>query len=48
MDNGLSEYSFETFDAEIAHLRQVEAGNADRLALLDRIQQWRDGIQATL
>ncbi len=32
----------------VQSLRQAEAGNADRLALLDRIQQWRDEIQATL
>ncbi len=47
-DSGLSEYSFETFDAEVAQLRQSEAGNADRLALLDRIEQWRNDLQAGL
>ena len=47
-DSGLSEYSFERFDAEVAELRRTQAGDPEKLALLDRIQHWRDDLQAGL
>ena len=47
-DSGMSEYSFASFDAELAELRMTHAADADRLALLDRIQQWRQDLQAGL
>jgi exodeoxyribonuclease-1 len=37
---GLSEYSFDTFFAEIAALRATNAGAPERLALLDALDDW--------
>ncbi|MCY1375556.1 Exodeoxyribonuclease I [compost metagenome] len=47
-DSGMSEYSFTSFDAELAGLRAAHADDAERLALLDKIQQWREDLQAGL
>ena len=47
-DNGLSETTFGDFNAEIAQLRIAHAGDGRRLALLDRLQAWGDGIAQTL
>ena len=47
-DNGLSEASFEQFNAEIAQLRSDHADDSAKLALLDRLQAWGDGIARAL
>lgn len=47
-DNGLSEASYEAFGVEIAQLRIAHAADSARLALLDRLQAWGDGIAQTL
>ncbi len=47
-DSGLSEYSFDSFDLELAALRTAHAGDGNRQALLDHIQQWRDDLRAGL
>lgn len=39
-DSGLSEYTFETFFAEIATLRATHAGDGQRLVLLDQLEAW--------
>jgi exodeoxyribonuclease-1 len=46
--SSLSEYSFESFDAELAALRDSHGGDAARLALLDKLQQWRHALEAGL
>ena len=47
-DNGLSEASFEQFNAEIEQLRVAHAGEGNRLALLDQLQAWGDDIAHAL
>ncbi|MEF9978479.1 MAG: hypothetical protein RR834_08310 [Thermomonas sp.] len=47
-DNGLAEASYEAFGVEIAQLRIAHAADSARLALLDRLQAWGDGIAQTL
>jgi exodeoxyribonuclease-1 len=47
-ESGLSEYSFDGFDREVAQLRTLHAGDGTRLALLDQIESWREDLQATL
>lgn len=47
-DNGLSELDFEHFDLEIAQLRETHAGDGAKLALLDRLQAWGDGMAQAL
>jgi exodeoxyribonuclease-1 len=44
----LSEYSFASFDTELAAQREQHAGDADRLALLAELEQWRRGIERDL
>ena len=39
-DAGLSEYSFESFFAEIAAFRTAHAGHGAKLALLDALEDW--------
>ena len=43
-----SEYSFETFRAEVHALRMQHAGDGDRLALLDRLQAWGQELETGL
>jgi exodeoxyribonuclease-1 len=47
-DRGLSEYSFDTFRAEIVSLRLAHAGDGSRQALLDRLEAWGQELEATL
>ena len=44
----LSEYSFDTFRAEIVSLRLAHAGDGSRQALLDRLEAWGQELEATL
>jgi len=44
----LSEYDFERFNAEMAALRGVHAGDPARLALLDQLDQWARAIAKDL
>ena len=46
--SNLSEYSFDSFDAELSALRASHGGDAGRLALLDKLQQWRQELEAGL
>jgi exodeoxyribonuclease-1 len=39
-DAGLSEYTFESYYAEIAALRAVHADHGEKLALLDALEDW--------
>jgi exodeoxyribonuclease-1 len=47
-DIGLSEYSFETYNGEIASLRHAHADNGRVQALLDALQDWGNAIAAGL
>jgi exodeoxyribonuclease I len=47
-DNGLSEYSFDSFDQEIAALRMQHAGDGSKQALLDQVQAWGQQLKAQL
>jgi exodeoxyribonuclease-1 len=47
-DSGLSECTFAQFRQELARLREEHAGNAGKLALLDWLQAWGDGLDAGL
>ena len=47
-DNGLSEASFEQFNAEMAELRESHAGDGGKLALLDQLQAWGDDIARSM
>lgn len=47
-DQGLAEYGFARFAAEMAELRATHAGDAGKLALLDQLDQWGQGIAAGL
>ena len=47
-DGKLSEYTFATFDAELADLRAEHAHDDAKLALLEQIDAWRQGIDASL
>ena len=49
-DAGLSEYTFERFDAELAAMRAncVAAGNSRGLGLLDHLEAWRHDLDAGL
>ncbi|RDZ28420.1 exodeoxyribonuclease I [Lysobacter silvisoli] len=47
-DNGLAEYNFERFHAELAQQRATHAGDGTRLALLDRLEAWGRDIDADL
>ena len=47
-DSGLSEYTFASFDAELATLRGQHTGNGEVLALLDQLQAWRIDLQRDL
>ena len=42
------EYGFARFDAELAELRVVHAGDAGRLALLAQLEEWRRKIEQSL
>ena len=48
LDLGLSEHTFTQFQEEIAALRLANSGDGTRLALLDRLQDWGRGIEASL
>src|SRR5690606_10293305 len=45
-DSGLSEYTFDTFFAEIATLRATHAGDGQRLVLLDQLEAWVRALRA--
>jgi exodeoxyribonuclease I len=47
-ESGLSELSHAAFNAELAFLRTVHAGEGGRLALLDQLQAWGDDLVAGL
>lgn len=47
-DRGGSEYSFGTFTAEIAALRQAYPGDGSKQALLDQLEAWGHGIEVAL
>lgn len=47
-ESGLSELSFDAARAEIAALRVAHAGDGEKLALLDQLQAWNSGIEASL
>lgn len=45
---GLSEYTFETFRAEIAALRLAHAGNGTKQVLLDQLEAWGRHVEVSL
>ena len=45
---GLSEYSFERFHAELSALRTLHADDGAKFALLDQLDAWARGIDASL
>ncbi len=47
-DARLSEYTFASFDAELAALRTAHAHDDVKLALLEQLDAWRHGIDASL
>jgi exodeoxyribonuclease-1 len=47
-DAGWSEYTLSAYAAEIERLRGEHAGDAGKLALLDRLQEWGQGIAGGL
>ncbi|HST43598.1 MAG TPA: exodeoxyribonuclease I [Luteimonas sp.] len=47
-DSGMSELTFADFDAEIAAMRVVHAGDGTRMRLLDSLDAWRRDIAAAL
>ncbi len=47
-DRGLSEYSFDTFRAEIAALRAAHAADGGRQVLLDQLEAWGREVEASL
>jgi exodeoxyribonuclease-1 len=47
-DSGLSEYSFDSFQAELAALRTANAGDGRKLALLDQVEAWARDLQHSL
>ena len=47
-DDGLSELSFDQFNARIGELRSEHADAPARLALLDSLQAWGDGLRSEL
>ena len=47
-DGKLSEYTFASFDAELADLRAAHAHDDGKLALLEQIDAWRRRIDASL
>jgi len=48
VDSGRSEFTFESYGAQIAALRLAHAGDGGKLALLDRLQAWGDDIKAEI
>jgi len=48
VDSGLSELSLAQFDAQVAELRLVHAGDGGKQVLLDHLQDWGRGIEAAL
>ena len=47
-ENDLAEYGFDRFDAELAALRGIHAGDQSKLDLLDQLQVWRMEIERSL
>ena len=47
-DSGLSEYSFDSFIAELTALRAAHAGDGRKLALLDQVDAWARDLQHSL
>jgi exodeoxyribonuclease-1 len=45
---GLSEYTFETFRAEIGALRLAHAADGRRQVLLDQLEAWGREVEASL
>ena len=48
VDSGRSEVTFEQYEAQIVELRGAHASDGAKLALLDRLQDWGNGIAADL
>jgi len=48
IDQGWSEYTFDSFDAELAALRGAHAGDGAKLALLDQLDTWRRQLAEAL
>jgi exodeoxyribonuclease-1 len=48
VDSGLSEYSFDTFRAELQVQRDLHVGDNARLALLDQLEAWGNTIESSL
>jgi exodeoxyribonuclease I len=44
----LSEYSFDSFHAELAALRAAHAGDGRKLSLLDQVEAWARDLQSNL
>ncbi len=47
-DSGLSELTLEQARTEIAALREAHAGDGNKLALLDQLEAWNAGVEASL
>ena len=47
-ERGLSEYSFDTFRAELEALRLAHAGDGDKQVLLDHLDAWARDVEASL
>jgi exodeoxyribonuclease-1 len=47
-DGGLSEYSFDTYRAEIVSLRLAHASDGSKQVLLDQLEAWGQELEATL
>ena len=47
-DGKLSEYTFASFDTELAELRAAHAHDDGKLALLEQLDAWRQRIDASL
>ena len=48
LDVGLSEMTFESWQVELDGLRAQHAEDGDKLALLDQLQDWGDGLKISL
>ncbi len=44
----MSEYSLDSYRAEITRLRSEHAGDAGKLALLDALDAWGNDLEASL
>ena len=48
LDMGLSEFTFESWQSELDGLRAQHADDGGKLLLLDRLQDWGDGLKISL